>query len=36
VLRQQIEADVDASEIARSWRDDQEAFRKLREPFLLY
>jgi uncharacterized protein YbbC (DUF1343 family) len=36
ILRQQIEAGVDGPEIARSWRDDEEQFRKLREPFLLY
>jgi uncharacterized protein YbbC (DUF1343 family) len=36
VLRQQIEAGVGAIEIARSWRGDEDKFRKLREPFLLY
>jgi uncharacterized protein YbbC (DUF1343 family) len=36
VLRQQIEAGVDAVEIVRGWHDDEEKFRKLREPFLLY
>jgi uncharacterized protein YbbC (DUF1343 family) len=35
-LRQQIEADVPASEIAASWRKDEDAFSALREPFLLY
>jgi uncharacterized protein YbbC (DUF1343 family) len=35
-LRQQIEADVAATEIAASWSDDEAAFRTLREPFLLY
>jgi uncharacterized protein YbbC (DUF1343 family) len=35
-LRQQIEADVPATEIAASWSDDEAAFRTLREPFLLY
>jgi uncharacterized protein YbbC (DUF1343 family) len=35
-LRTQIEADVPATEIAASWRADEEAFRILRERFLLY
>jgi len=35
-LRQQIEADVPATEIAASWRESEEVFRKVREPFLLY
>ena len=35
-LRQQIEAGTDAREIARSWRADEEAFRRLRQQFLLY
>jgi uncharacterized protein YbbC (DUF1343 family) len=36
VLRQQIEADVPATEIAASWKADEEAFRTERERFLLY
>jgi len=36
VLRRQIEADVPAADIAASWREDEEAFRKLRAPYLLY
>jgi uncharacterized protein YbbC (DUF1343 family) len=36
MLRQQIEADVPATEIAASWADDEAAFRHLREQFLLY
>jgi uncharacterized protein YbbC (DUF1343 family) len=35
-LRRQIEADVPAAEIAASWRADEEAFRTVRERFLLY
>jgi uncharacterized protein YbbC (DUF1343 family) len=35
-LRQQIEADVPATEIAASWKADEESFRTLREPYLLY
>jgi uncharacterized protein YbbC (DUF1343 family) len=35
-LRKQIEADVPAAEIAASWRADEDAFRSLRERFLLY
>jgi uncharacterized protein YbbC (DUF1343 family) len=35
-LRTQIEADVPAAQIAASWRADEEAFRALRERFLLY
>jgi uncharacterized protein YbbC (DUF1343 family) len=35
-LRKQIEADVPVTEIAAEWRADEEAFRNLREPFLLY
>jgi uncharacterized protein YbbC (DUF1343 family) len=35
-LRKQIEADVPATEIAASWKADEEAFRTLRERFLLY
>jgi uncharacterized protein YbbC (DUF1343 family) len=35
-LRKQIEADVPATEIAAGWRSDEDAFRTLRERFLLY
>jgi uncharacterized protein YbbC (DUF1343 family) len=35
-LRTQIESDVPPSEIAASWRADEEAFRKARAPYLLY
>jgi uncharacterized protein YbbC (DUF1343 family) len=35
-LRQQIEADVPALEIAEGWRADEQAFTELRRPFLLY
>jgi uncharacterized protein YbbC (DUF1343 family) len=35
-LRLQIEAGADAREIAGSWRADEEAFRTLRQKFLLY
>jgi uncharacterized protein YbbC (DUF1343 family) len=35
-LRQQIESGMDARQIADSWRADEDAFRKLRQPFLLY
>ena len=35
-LRRQIEGNVPAAEIASSWQDDEDAFRKLRQPFLLY
>jgi uncharacterized protein YbbC (DUF1343 family) len=35
-LRKQIEADVPATEIAASWKADEEAFRTVREPYLLY
>jgi uncharacterized protein YbbC (DUF1343 family) len=35
-LRGQIDGSRDAREIAESWRQDEEAFRKLRKPFLLY
>jgi uncharacterized protein YbbC (DUF1343 family) len=35
-LRTQIEADVPAAEIAASWRADEDAFRTVREKFLLY
>jgi len=36
ILRQQLEADVPATDIAATWRDDEAAFTKLRQPFLLY
>ncbi len=35
-LRRQIEAGTSARDIAASWKKDEEAFRKLRAPFLLY
>ena len=35
-LRKQIESDVPAVAIAQSWQEDEAAFRKLRQPFLLY
>jgi uncharacterized protein YbbC (DUF1343 family) len=35
-LRGQIEAGVGAREIAANWKDDEEAFRKVRQQFLLY
>ena len=35
-LRKQIEADVPPTEIAASWKGDEEAFRTQREPYLLY
>ena len=35
-LRKQIDADVPATEIAASWRADEDAFRALRQPFLIY
>jgi uncharacterized protein YbbC (DUF1343 family) len=36
VLRQQIESGVAITEIAASWNDDEAAFRRLRQPYLLY
>src|SRR5436190_8219873 len=36
VLRTQIEARVPVEEIAAGWREDEDAFRRLREPYLLY
>ena len=36
VLRKQIESDVTPQEIAESWRDDELAFDRLRQQFLLY
>jgi len=35
-LREQIEAGLDARDIAASWRQDEADFRKVRESFLLY
>jgi uncharacterized protein YbbC (DUF1343 family) len=35
-LRGQIEAGMPATEIAANWHDDEAAFRRLRQPFLLY
>jgi uncharacterized protein YbbC (DUF1343 family) len=35
-LRQQIEAGEDAEAIARSWREDEEEFRGIREKYLMY
>jgi uncharacterized protein YbbC (DUF1343 family) len=36
VLRQQIESGMDARDIAASWQEDEEAFQRLRQPFLIY
>jgi uncharacterized protein YbbC (DUF1343 family) len=36
LLRRQIESDMPAVAIAATWRDDEEAFRKIRQPFLMY
>lgn len=36
VLRRQIESDVPLADIIASWRDDEQAFERLRKPFLLY
>jgi len=35
-LREQVERGVSVEEIAASWRDDEEEFRRLRQPYLLY
>jgi uncharacterized protein YbbC (DUF1343 family) len=35
-LREQVDAQVPLGDIVGSWRDDEAAFRRLREPFLLY
>jgi uncharacterized protein YbbC (DUF1343 family) len=35
-LRQQIERDVPIPEIAASWKDDEQAFERLRQKYLLY
>jgi uncharacterized protein YbbC (DUF1343 family) len=36
LLRQQIESGLPIDEIAASWRADEEEFRRLRQPYLLY
>ena len=36
VLRRQIESGMPIREIAASWKDDEAAFRRLREPYLMY
>jgi uncharacterized protein YbbC (DUF1343 family) len=36
VLRRQIESDLTPQAIADSWREDEEEFRRVRKPFLLY
>jgi uncharacterized protein YbbC (DUF1343 family) len=36
MLRRQIESDTPLAAIVASWRDDEQAFRELRKPFLLY
>ncbi len=36
LLRRQVEADMPAAAIAETWRDDEEAFLRTRQPFLLY
>jgi uncharacterized protein YbbC (DUF1343 family) len=36
VLREQIEAGEPASKIALGWKDDEAAFRRLRQEYLLY
>ena len=36
VLRRQIESGTPIREIAASWKDDEAAFRRLREPYLMY
>jgi uncharacterized protein YbbC (DUF1343 family) len=35
-LRRQIESETPLAEMAESWRDDERAFEKLRQPYLLY
>ena len=35
-LREQVENGVAPKDIAGSWRDDEAAFRKARQPFLMY
>ena len=36
LLRRQIESDMPAAAIADTWREDEDAFRKIRQRFLLY
>jgi uncharacterized protein YbbC (DUF1343 family) len=36
VLRQQMERGLPVEEIAASWRDEEQEFRRLRQPYLLY
>jgi uncharacterized protein YbbC (DUF1343 family) len=36
MLRRQIESDLAPQAIATSWQEDEEAFRRLRQPYLLY
>jgi len=36
VLRRQIESEMPIADIAASWGEDEQAFERLREPFLLY
>ena len=36
VLRRQIESETPLAEIADSWRQDEKAFEKIRQPYLLY
>jgi uncharacterized protein YbbC (DUF1343 family) len=36
VLRRQIEQEVPIREIAQSWSEDEQAFARLRQPYLLY
>jgi uncharacterized protein YbbC (DUF1343 family) len=36
LLRRQIESGVPLKEIAASWKDDEDAFRRLRQPCLIY
>ena len=35
-LRLTIDRDADVGALARSWEPEEEAFRKLRQPFLIY
>jgi uncharacterized protein YbbC (DUF1343 family) len=36
LLRGQIESGIPPAEIAASWNEDEEAFRRVRAPYLLY
>jgi uncharacterized protein YbbC (DUF1343 family) len=36
LLRRQIESDMPPASIADTWRDDEQAFGRMRQPFLLY